>query len=58
MQGENRAKRIEQEIKRKQSLAMTAKKKGMHTTYGNYMSEIIVLKGRLQKLRTNPSAQI
>ena len=56
MQGMNRADRIEMEIKRKQALARSAKEKGMHTTYGNYLSEIATLKGQLLKLRTNPTA--
>ena len=46
--------RLEQEIKRKEMLARTAKNRGMLTTFGNYKTDIAVLKSRLEKLRTAP----
>ena len=38
--------------------AKKAKLKGMHATYSNYMLDISILKGQLQKLRTHPLRQL
>jgi hypothetical protein len=51
----NKVNRIEQEIVKKERLALDAKKKGMHATYGNYVLDISVLKDELNRLRTNPN---
>jgi hypothetical protein len=45
---------VEDEIKRIETRARKAKEKGMHATYSNYMLDISILKGQLQKLRTHP----
>ncbi len=50
--------KIEQEIVRKERLARDAKKKGMHTTYSNYLMDISVLKTKLQKIGTSPLKQV
>jgi hypothetical protein len=50
----NKASELEQEIVRKERLATDAKKKGMYTTYGNYVTDISILKTKLSKLSTNP----
>ncbi len=49
-----RLSRVEDEIRRMQEKARLAKSKGMHATYSNYMLDISILKGQLQKLRTHP----
>jgi hypothetical protein len=46
--------RVEDEIRKMELKAKNAKKKGMHATYSNYMLDISILKGQLQKLRTHP----
>lgn len=51
---QNKVSELEQEIVRKEKLALDAKEKGMHTTYGNYVTDISVLKTKLSKLHTNP----
>ena len=50
--------KIEQEIVRKERLARDAKKKGMHTTYSNYLMDISVLKTKLDKLGTSPLKEV
>ncbi len=47
---DERANRIENAIRKKERLAHEAKAKGMHTTYGNYLMEISVLRAELQKV--------
>jgi len=54
----NRIDRLEQEIYRKENLARKARRQGMMTTYGNYLSEVAWLKDKLQRLRTDPSRLI
>ncbi len=54
----NRVNEIEQEIVRKERLALDAKKKGMYATYGNYVTDISVLKTKLSKLNTNPKKNV
>ena len=51
---QNKVSELEQEIIRKEKLALDAKEKGMHTTYGNYLTDISVLKNKLSKFNTNP----
>lgn len=46
--------RVEEEIKRMEEKAKKAKSKGMYATYSNYMVDISILKGQLQRLRTHP----
>lgn len=50
----NKVSLIEQEIVRKERLAREAKSKGMHAVYSNYLMDISILKGKLQKLSTGP----
>ncbi|MBN2079479.1 MAG: hypothetical protein JW838_10970 [Spirochaetes bacterium] len=47
---DERANRIENDIRKKERLALEAKAKGMHATYSNYLMEISVLKAELQKV--------
>jgi hypothetical protein len=49
---------VEDEIRKMQVKAKEAKLKGMHATYSNYMLDISILKGQLQKLRTHPHRQL
>jgi hypothetical protein len=49
---------IENEIRRMEEKAKKAKSKGMLATYSNYMLDISILKGQLQKLRTHPHRQL
>jgi hypothetical protein len=49
----NSINKLEQEIIRKERLAFDAKKKGMHATYGNYLTDISVLKNELNRLTTS-----
>ncbi|MBN2402079.1 MAG: hypothetical protein JXN64_06745 [Spirochaetes bacterium] len=46
--------KVEDEIRKMEMKAKKAKSKGMHATYSNYMLDISILKGQLQKLRTHP----
>jgi hypothetical protein len=55
---QNKVSELEQEIFRKEKLALDAKEKGMHTTYGNYVTDISVLKTKLSKLNTNPKQNV
>ena len=55
---QNKVSELEQEIVRKEKLALDAKEKGMHTTYGNYLTDISVLKNKLNKLHTNPKQDV
>ena len=55
---QNKVSELEQEIVRKEKLALDAKEKGMHTTYGNYVTDISVLKTKLSKLNTNPKQNV
>jgi hypothetical protein len=50
--------KIEDELRKMQGKAKLAKEKGMHATYSNYMLDISILKGQLQKLRTHPHRQL
>ena len=54
----NKANELEQKIVRKERLAIDAKKKGMYTTYGNYVTDISILKTKLSKLNTNPKQNL
>lgn len=54
----NRIDRLEQEIYRKETLARKARRQGMMTTYGNYLSEVAWLKDKLLRLRTDPNRVI
>ncbi len=54
LKASSRANRIEQDIRKKERLALQAKAKGMHATYGNYLMEISVLKVELQKVSSGP----
>lgn len=49
-----RLSKVEEEIRKMEDRAKKAKAKGMHATYSNYMLDISILKGQLQKLRTYP----
>jgi len=51
----NRVDKLEQEIRRKEILAVDARNKGMYTTFSNYKAEVAFLKSKLQKLRTDPN---
>ena len=42
--------RLEQSLKRKEILAAEAKKKGMHSRYGNLLMEISELKRQVRKM--------
>ncbi len=46
--------KVEDEIRKMEDKAKKAKAKGMHATYSNYMLDISILRGQLQKLRTFP----
>ncbi len=50
--------KVEDELRKMQVKAKEAKSKGMHATYSNYMLDISILKGQLQKLRTHPHRQL
>ena len=58
VKNQNKVSELEQEIVRKEKLALDAKEKGMHTTYGNYVTDISVLKTKLSKLNTNPKQNV
>ena len=49
---------LEQEIIRKERLALDAKKKGMYATYGNYVMDVSVLKNKLNRMRTSPAGNL
>ncbi len=49
---------LEQEIIRKERMALEAKKKGMPASYGNYVMDISVLKNKLNRMRTGQVSQI
>lgn len=50
MQQKEKMSKLEQSIKRKQIQAKDAQKNGMHTTFGNLMSEISELKRQLRQM--------
>ena len=50
--------KIVDEIRKMEAKAKKAKESGMHATYSNYMLDISILKGQLQKLRTYPHRAI
>ena len=52
---QNRMERVKEQIQRQEIRAREAKEKGMNTAYRNCISEIAVLKSKLQKLRTDPN---
>jgi len=43
--------RLQVSLKRKEEEAMQAKSKGMHTTYGNLLLEINLLKSKMKKMQ-------
>ena len=43
--------RLHVSLKKKEEEAMQAKSKGMHTTYGNLMLEINLLKSKMKKMQ-------
>jgi hypothetical protein len=54
----DQVRRLEIEIKRKEMLAADAKEKGMHTTYGNLLEDLVQLKAKLKKLMTDPLRKV
>ena len=58
LKDKTRLSKVEDEIRKMEVKAKNAKQKGMHATYSNYMLDISILKGQLQKLRTHPHRQL
>ncbi len=50
MNTSNKLYKLETSLKRKEVEAVQAKKKGMHTTYGNRMMEILEIKKQISKI--------
>jgi hypothetical protein len=50
----DRVEQLSLEIQKKEKLAAEAKRKGLHTMFGNYMADVAHLKIKLRKMRTSP----